>query len=99
MQDFWISMYLANMAAIAKAEADLKIQETRKEKNNKYAYQANVNLVIASFREQFALAVFSEHPEERIQKVNAIIYEVAASASNVINLKQLLNGRQNVWNA
>ncbi len=66
MQDFWISMYLANMAAIAKAEADLKIQETRKEKNNKYAYQANVNLVIASFREQFALAVFSNSPEERI---------------------------------
>ena len=32
MQDFWISMYLANMAAIAKAEADLKIQEARKEK-------------------------------------------------------------------
>ena len=83
MQDFWISMYLANMAAIAKAEADLKIQETRKEKNNKYAYQANVNLVIASFREQFALAVFSKSPEERIQKVNAIIYEVAASASPI----------------
>ena len=80
MQDFWISMYLANMAAIAKAEADLKIQEARKEKNNKYAYQANVNLVIASFREQFALAVFSKSPEERIQKINSIIYEVAASA-------------------
>ena len=42
-----------------------------------------MNLVIASFREQFALAVFSNSPEERIQNVNAIIYEVAASASPI----------------
>ena len=32
MQDFWISMYLANVAAIAKYEADPKIKEQRAEK-------------------------------------------------------------------
>ena len=35
MQDFWISMYLANMVAIAKNEADEKIKEKRKDKDNK----------------------------------------------------------------
>ena len=36
-------MYLANMAAIVKNEADEKIKDARKDKNNKYEYQANVN--------------------------------------------------------
>ena len=36
MQDFWISMYLANMAAIAKNEADEKIKAERADSENKY---------------------------------------------------------------
>jgi len=43
MQDFWISMYLANMAAIAKNEADEIIKVERETKDNKYEYQANVS--------------------------------------------------------
>ena len=59
MQDFWVSMYLANMAAIFKNEADMKIKAERKDKNNKYKYQANVNTLIGSLRERLADAVFS----------------------------------------
>ena len=55
----WISMYLANMAAIVKNEADEKIKDARKDKNNKYEYQANVNTLIGSLRERLADAVFS----------------------------------------
>ena len=44
-------MYLANMAAIVKNEADQKIKDARKEKKNKYEYQANVNILIGSLRE------------------------------------------------
>ncbi len=46
MQDFWISMYLLNIAAIAKYETDEKIEEDSMDKLNKYEYQANVNAVI-----------------------------------------------------
>ncbi len=58
MQDFWISMYLLNMAAIAKHEADENIATERKNKQNKYEYQANVNAVIESMRNRLAEAVF-----------------------------------------
>lgn len=78
-QDFWISMLLANVAATAKAEADVKIKEERAGKNNKYEYQANVNTVIASLRSRFADAVFDENPITRSRKVNLIIAEVAKS--------------------
>ena len=76
MQDFWISMYLANIAAIAKYEADQKIKQQRTDKNNKYEYQANVNTLIGSLRERFAIAVFSKNPLQRLKKVKRILTEI-----------------------
>lgn len=75
-QDFWISMYLANMAAIAKSEADEKIKDARKEKDNNYDYQANVNNIIGSLRERLADAVFSRNPAHRQKKLERIILEI-----------------------
>ena len=78
-QDFWISMLLANVASVAKAEADKKIQKQREKKNNRYEYQMNVNNAIASLRNRFAQAVFSSNPLLRAARVEAILKEVAAS--------------------
>ena len=75
-QDFWISMYLANMAAIAKSEADEKIKDARKDKDNNYDYQANVNNIIGSLRERLADAVFSRNPAHRQKKLERIILEI-----------------------
>lgn len=79
MQDFWISMYLVNMAAIAKREADEKIKAERKDKNNKYEYQANVNTLIGSMREKLADAMFSRNPFHRVKKLKRIILELQHS--------------------
>ena len=79
MQDFWISMYLANMAAIAKNEADEKIKEERRNKDNKYEYQANVNTLIGSMRDRLADAVFTRNPNQRQKKLERIILEIQKS--------------------
>ena len=79
MQDFWISMYLANMAAIAKNEADEKIKEKRLDKDNKYEYQANVNTLIGSMRDRLADAVFTRNPNQRQKKLERIILEIQKS--------------------
>ena len=76
-QDFWIAMTLANIAAIAKTEADAKIKSDRKGKPNKWEYQANVNNLIASVKDRFADAVFSKSARYRLTTVNGIINEVA----------------------
>ena len=79
MQDFWITMYLANMVAIIKNEADQEIAEERKDKENKYEYQANVNTLIGSMRDRFADAVFSRNPAHRQKKLERIMAEVKKS--------------------
>ena len=79
MQDFWISMYLANMAAIAKNEADEKIKEERLDKDNKYEYQANMNTLIGSMRDRLADAVFTRNPNQRQKKLERIILEIQKS--------------------
>jgi len=79
MQDFWITMYLANMVAIIKNEADQEIAEERKDKDNKYEYQANVNTLIGSMRDCLADAVFSRNPAHRQKKLERIMLEVKKS--------------------
>lgn len=79
MQDFWISMYLLNMAAVAKHEADVLIKQERAGKNNKYEYQANVNTVIGSLRNRLADAVFFSDEAERDRKLLRIIAEIQRS--------------------
>ena len=79
MQDFWISIYLANMAAIAKNEADEKIKEERLDKDNKYEYQTNVNTLIGSMRDRLADAVFTRNPAQRQKKLKRIILEIQKS--------------------
>ena len=79
MQDFWITMYLANMVAIIKNEADQEIAEERKDKDNKYEYQANVNTLIGSMRDRLADAVFSRNPAHRQKKLERILIEVKKS--------------------
>ena len=78
-QDFWISMLLANVASVAKADSDRKVQTKRERKTNKYQYQTNVNNAIASLRNRFADAVFCLDPSLRAMRVDAIIHEIAAS--------------------
>ena len=72
-------MYLANMVAIIKNEADQKIAEERKDKENKYEYQANVNTLIGSMRDRLADAVFSRNPAHRQKKLERIMAEVKKS--------------------
>ena len=79
-QDFWISMLLANVASIAKADADRIVQIRKTGKENKYDYQTNVNNIVASLRDRFADAVFCSNPVIRTIRVNRIIHEVSLSA-------------------
>ena len=79
LQDFWISMYMLNIAAVAKHEADAEIQAERIDKDNKFEYQANVNTIIGSLRNRFAEAVFSHSKVIRMRKINRIMSEIKRS--------------------
>ena len=60
-QDVYVSLYMANIVATAKAEADREISQERSGKNNKYQYQANVNDIIGSFKDRFILTCMNDN--------------------------------------
>ncbi|HZK24200.1 MAG TPA: IS4 family transposase, partial [Oscillospiraceae bacterium] len=45
-QDFYASIYLSNMAALARNEANEKVAQNNKGKNLKYDYKVNINMLI-----------------------------------------------------
>jgi hypothetical protein len=76
LQDFWATMYLSNLAAVAKEEANEIAQKERAGKNNKYTYVPNMNQVIASLKDHLLKACFAELEEERTRCVEIILTEI-----------------------
>jgi hypothetical protein len=79
LQDFWATMYLSNLATVAKDEANAIAQKERAGKNNKYTYVPNLNQVIASLRDHLAKACFAASEEERRQYIEYILTEIKKS--------------------
>lgn len=83
LQDFWASIHLANIAALAKAEADLAIQVSRAGSDNKYAYQANTAQLIGTLKDRFIRACFLRGDRHRCRAIQNIIDEIASAVSPV----------------
>jgi hypothetical protein len=78
-QDVYVSLYMANIVATAKAEADRKISQERFGKNNKYQYQANVNDIIGSFKDRFIFACINDKESGSDKLTTDILNEIAHS--------------------
>jgi hypothetical protein len=78
-QDFWATMYLSNLASVAKDEANAIAQKERAGKNNKYTYVPNMNQVIASLKDHLVKACFAKSEEERTHYMEIILTEIKKS--------------------
>jgi hypothetical protein len=76
LQDFWAVMYLANLAAVAKEEANAIAQKERAEKNNKYTYAPSMNQVIASLKDYLVKACLAKSEDEQGRYVKIILTEI-----------------------
>ena len=76
-QDFYASMYLTNMVAIAKAEANQKIEQKNKGKNLKYEYKVNTNILIGKLKDSLVLVLLEEHPRKRSKMLAKIFKEIS----------------------
>ena len=79
LQDFWSTMYLSNLSAIAREEANTEIQKGRESKKNRYEYVANLSQIIATLREYLARACFAKSTEERLSHLNFIMTAIKRS--------------------
>ena len=75
-QDFFASMYLANVAAAAAIDAQPEIEEARKDKDNKYEYHANINELVGILKDRFVMALTEDSEEKQIERIQCIIEEI-----------------------
>lgn len=88
-QDFYASIYLGNMVAIAKTEANQKIKEKNKDKNLKYEYKVNTNILIGKLKDSLVAVFLEENPQKRATMLNKIKEEIS---KNTIPIR---SGRSN----
>lgn len=76
-QDFYATMYLSNMVALAKMDANEIIAEENKDKNLKYEYKVNTNILIGKLKNSLVSMLLEERPRKRSKILNKIMKELA----------------------
>lgn len=61
-QDFYATMYLANMVALAKKDANQVIEEEYKKKRLKYEYKVNTNVLIGKLKDTLITMISTNNP-------------------------------------
>jgi len=89
-QDFYASMYLANMVALAKNEANEEIAQKNEDKNLKYDYQVNTNILIGKLKDSLVIMLLEDNPEKRKEMFRKIMQEISR------NREPIRPGRSNI---
>lgn len=88
-QDFYASIYLSNMAALAKNEANEEIALNNKDKTLKYDYKVNTNILIGKLKDSMVLMLLEDDPTKRTMMLRRIMQEIS---QNVVSIRP---GRSN----
>ena len=73
-QDFFITMYMSNVAAVACWEAQVHVDEERNQNDNKYSYHVNVNHAIGTLKDRFILAMLETNPRKRGKMIKRLVF-------------------------
>lgn len=76
-QDFYATMYLSNMVALAKMDADASIKEKNKDKNLKYEYKVNTNILIGKLKNSLVLMLLEKSAWKRSRILKKIMKEIS----------------------
>lgn len=75
-QDFYATMYLANMVALAKMDANEAIEEKYKDKDLKYEYKVNTNILIGKLKDILITMLSIKNPCKRRRMLKHIEEEI-----------------------
>lgn len=89
-QDFYASIYLSNMVALAKNDANREIAQKTEDKNLKYEYQVNTNILIGKLKDSLVLMLLEDDSVKRTTMFNNIMQEISR------NLVPIRSGRSNI---
>jgi hypothetical protein len=78
-QDFYASMYLSNIASFAKYITDADIKKENEDKNLKYEYVTNTNILIGKLKDKLILAILEPSRRKRQRAVQKVLSEATRS--------------------
>lgn len=76
-QDFYASIYLSNMVELAREDSDEIIENDNKDKNLKYEYKTNLNILIGNLKDNLILLFIERSPRKRNKIYKNILNEVS----------------------
>uniref|UniRef100_UPI001CFC6994 transposase n=1 Tax=Metabacillus litoralis TaxID=152268 RepID=UPI001CFC6994 len=75
-QDFYASIYLINMVALLKNEANEVIDQQDKEKKLKYKYKVNTNIIIGKLKDSMILLLLEKRSDVRKAMFHTMMNEM-----------------------
>jgi IS4 transposase len=76
-QDFYATMYLANMVSLAKMDANAIIEENNDGKNLKHEYKVNTNILIGKLKNSLVIMLLEKSSRKRSKILNKIMGEIS----------------------
>jgi len=78
LQDFWATLYLSNLVSAIKAETDEIISDDLKDKNLKYEYKTNENILIGKLRNKLILIILNDNSKEREILLDKLVEQISS---------------------
>ncbi|WP_252232280.1 IS4 family transposase [Clostridium sp. ZBS15] len=75
-QDFYATIYLANMVSLAKKDAERSMAEKYTDKNLKYEYKINTNILIGKLKDTLITLIAMNNPWKRSRMLKFIQEEI-----------------------
>lgn len=75
-QDFYATIYLSNMAALVKNEANEIIAQNNEDKNLKYKYKVNTNILIGKLKDSMVIMLLEDDSEKRNELFQSIMQKI-----------------------
>ena len=76
-QDFYASIYLSNMMALAKNKANEKVRLNNESKALKYEYKVNANILIGKLKDSLVLMLLENEPQKRQRIFEKVMEEIS----------------------
>lgn len=78
-QDFYASIYLSNMIELARNDSDEIVRIEREDKNIKYEYRTNLNILIGSLKDRLIMMFLEESPRKRNKIYKDVMRQISRS--------------------
>jgi hypothetical protein len=75
-QEFYASMYMANLVSATAFDVQAEIDDARKDKGNKHDHKANSNELIGILKDKLISAVFETDPAKQADIMNCVLNDV-----------------------